>query len=764
MSPPARPASSGNIKRPAWTASSDTTGRDKGIDLRYAPASNDSLIVQCKHYGGSSYATLLSHLKGRELPKVQKLSPDRYVLATSLGLTPDNIDALVGLFRPFTESPHDIYGRNDLNNLLGKFPDVERAHLKLWLTSLPVLERVLHNAVYVQSELDREEIHTKLKVYVQIGTLRDAARILNQTHACIVTGIPGIGKTTLAQILLALHVRKDWEVVTIHQNITEGLSRFSADPKTKQVFWYDDFLGQVSLGDKLAKNEDRAILQLIRAVAAHPNRRFVLTTREYILRQAVRQHEALSRGDLDLYKHVLALEDYSEEDKARILLNHLYFYAVPQEHINALLADRAHLRVIRHRNYSPRIVEWMTDSKLTRHCPAEDYPDRFIETLDTPAALWQHAYENQISEASRHLLMVLLSAGPEVLLEHLTKAFNAYRQFCARKYNFGTSPEDRRRSLQELEGTFVSIRKYDAGTSVAFHSPSVADFLIARLRGQPTALPDILDSCVYYDQMERLVNLLTDGRSTSGAATIIRPYTEAVVSAIRRTVGSPPTRLIRYEAHRGLPRLHMLPARHAARLLTCAEIADSLSSPELQEFAIQSVNGLCEATAVSRAHRNDLVRLLARIEGFDWISEELYSIWASTLKGYLLDRPDAWEELTPVAEWVGGHRPLLAEAELQAYAERIYDYVLDELDDVAASAGDAETIGELESDLKNIGSIFDLDFGDELARLEEYREERMPPDQDYDPDLDYGSIPGSGSCETDIEAMFDCLRDMPAAE
>ncbi len=30
------------------------SGRDNGIDLRYAPSKDNSLIVQCKHYSGKS--------------------------------------------------------------------------------------------------------------------------------------------------------------------------------------------------------------------------------------------------------------------------------------------------------------------------------------------------------------------------------------------------------------------------------------------------------------------------------------------------------------------------------------------------------------------------------------------------------------------------------------------------------------------------------------------------------------------------------------
>lgn len=42
------------------------TGRDGGIDLRYAPAERGKTIIQCKHYIESGFAKLLSHLQDNE--------------------------------------------------------------------------------------------------------------------------------------------------------------------------------------------------------------------------------------------------------------------------------------------------------------------------------------------------------------------------------------------------------------------------------------------------------------------------------------------------------------------------------------------------------------------------------------------------------------------------------------------------------------------------------------------------------------------------
>jgi hypothetical protein len=70
------------------------SGRDGGIDLRYSRDQHHTLIAQCKHYAESGYEALYRDLKNLELPKVVALKPERYVLATSVGLSPLNKDKI----------------------------------------------------------------------------------------------------------------------------------------------------------------------------------------------------------------------------------------------------------------------------------------------------------------------------------------------------------------------------------------------------------------------------------------------------------------------------------------------------------------------------------------------------------------------------------------------------------------------------------------------------------------------------------------------
>jgi hypothetical protein len=201
-------------------------GKDGGIDLRYAATAGQGFIVQCKHYASSGFAKLRSHIADSELPKIRSLAPSRYILATSVPLSPANKYDLLRILGPFCQGTSDILGKEDLNNLLGVHPEIERKHYKLWLSSTTVLDRLLHSQVYNQTEIALEQIHEKLCRYVQNESYNEALTILDQLHYCIICGIPGIGKTMLADALLVSLIGQGYEAIRIVGAVDEALSLY----------------------------------------------------------------------------------------------------------------------------------------------------------------------------------------------------------------------------------------------------------------------------------------------------------------------------------------------------------------------------------------------------------------------------------------------------------------------------------------------------------------------------------------------------------
>jgi hypothetical protein len=100
---------------------------------------------------------------GREVAKVQKLNPTRYVLATSVPLSPAGKNKIVALIGPQYLATGDDLGSDELNNLLGQHPEIETQHFKLWLASTNVLQAVLHNAEVTRSKFKVRQVHEQAR-------------------------------------------------------------------------------------------------------------------------------------------------------------------------------------------------------------------------------------------------------------------------------------------------------------------------------------------------------------------------------------------------------------------------------------------------------------------------------------------------------------------------------------------------------------------------------------------------------------------------
>ena len=274
-----------------------TSGRDGGIDLRCATKSGGKAIIQAKRY--RDYKSLLSNLKG-EVAKVQNLNPDRYYVSTSVGLTPTNKEEIKRLFNPYIKDVADIFGNDDLNNLLSRHCDVERQHYKLWLTSTVVLENIIHRASVLWSDFEIKDIKSNISTYVMNDSFDNARSILRNHNYVIISGIPGIGKTTLARMLIYDCLAKGFEeFVNISGDIDIAANLFKHDKK--QVFFFDDFLG-ASVFEDGGTVFAQKLLSFIRQIKDDKSKVFILTTREYILAEARTHYEKMRTENIEMAK------------------------------------------------------------------------------------------------------------------------------------------------------------------------------------------------------------------------------------------------------------------------------------------------------------------------------------------------------------------------------------------------------------------------------------------------------------------------------
>ena len=97
--------------------------------------------------------------------------------------------------------------------------------------------------------------------------------------------------------------------------------------ETNRLIIVDDFWGQ-NFSPKIKENStyEREFVSLINNFKAFENSYLILISREYILKDILKNAELETEDIITGNKYIIQLKDYSKEDKIRIFLNHLLFH------------------------------------------------------------------------------------------------------------------------------------------------------------------------------------------------------------------------------------------------------------------------------------------------------------------------------------------------------------------------------------------------------------------------------------------------------
>lgn len=118
-------------------------GPDGGIDIACIN-SGLKIIAQVKLYQNNGFSQLKYSLQ-KEFTKVKQLNPDRYILVTSVYLSPAQESAVLKIFGKYLLSKEDIIDRERLNKYLTERNHwhILKGYTKLLIPDLRILEYIL---------------------------------------------------------------------------------------------------------------------------------------------------------------------------------------------------------------------------------------------------------------------------------------------------------------------------------------------------------------------------------------------------------------------------------------------------------------------------------------------------------------------------------------------------------------------------------------------------------------------------------------------
>jgi len=480
-------------------------GRDGGVDLTNDVRKRE-LVVQVKHYYRSSVASLISSLK-KEINKVRVINPQRYFVVTSATLSADKKDEIYEMFRDYMPDENSVITREDIEDFLQNEDNVEvvKRHFKLWLHSTRVLELVTSGDIETDSQVCIEQIKQNEKVLVQTQAYYEAINCLEATRVLFITGAPGVGKTITAQMLVLKYISEGYRLR--YSTDTTDLSALKKsifmNRDLPEIILLDDCFGQYYF--RMKETQDSELVSLIRHIKISPNKVLILNSRLTILHEAKSiSHEIMRCIDSDeLHVHVIDMNRISILDKAKILYNHLFFSNIPVEYFCAVKNDNFYMKIILHKNYTPRIIEHVTTERHFASVQPAEYPQYILDVLNKPDEIWDNEYSKRIQQIDRIFLGTLFSlTNTSVDVRLFRDCFN-YRLRLAPVVDL--TEDNFKNCLSRLNMSMVKTIDYHGHKRIGVINPSVNDYLKNRLDQNKPERDEIIASIASIEQADKML-------------------------------------------------------------------------------------------------------------------------------------------------------------------------------------------------------------------------------------------------------------------
>lgn len=475
-------------------------GKDQGIDICDSKRSPE-IIIQVKHYIKSKYSDLIRTLKG-EVEKINKLAPKEYYICCSIELNKNQKDEIHDIFKSYMKDRANIIDAIEINDILssGEGSEIVKKHYKLWLCSSEMLTLLYNKHTFFDCDELVGDIEENSNLFVPTKAYFDSLKLLKEQGIVIITGAPGVGKSMISKMLIFYYVSQGYHVrYSSDNNISDIKNILSEDEGKKEIILMDDFLGQHYL--KLNEKQPNEMKTLLSYITRRKNKKIILNSRITILNEAKQSSIVFKKimDDNETSQYLIDLDRMSNLEKARIFYNHIYFNALPLEYFNEVKAEKNYIRIIKHKNYNPRIIEYVTRKVNYEEVLSSKYVEFVFSKLDNPKDVWADEFRNRLEEVDRIMMNTLYSLTNTVVKKtYLEKAFNKRVRNCKHIDS----------SINVFDDVIFRLTKslikntYDRGIlNIGVINPSVNDYIHFTIFNNINERISIIENAEYIEQL-----------------------------------------------------------------------------------------------------------------------------------------------------------------------------------------------------------------------------------------------------------------------
>ena len=479
-----------------------TKGRDGGIDICDSVL-NPKVVIQVRHYYKSKYSALKTSLK-KDTAKIKKINPESYYVCTSCGLTPGNKRDLYGLYSEYMESDvENILGVTDIDDYLKQesSKDILLKNYKLGF-SAAMIPSLLHYDAEVDKKAFIAEMEEQKKFFVTTEAFIKVLERLQKQRIVILTGNPGSGKTFTSKMIVLAMAERGYKIIFVSDhNIKESKALLSQNESEKEIILLDDCFGQRYF--ELKDETGSELATLFRYVKHNKNKLLLMNSRVTIYREAQAKYNDLEESVLnkELEEVCIEMDKITDIEKAQIFYNHLYFNEVPQEYMDIIKANYNYRKIVKHRNYMPRLISRFTMKSIIESYNPIEYIDYIRSLLDRPKLIWEDEYNKRLTVEDRIFMNTLFSlTDREVSSEIHKRAFNMRVNF----ENKDTTVDLWSSCKYRLINSMIRVISKDGREWLSVADPSVNDYLETYLLNNDNERKRILEAASEYVQIKRI--------------------------------------------------------------------------------------------------------------------------------------------------------------------------------------------------------------------------------------------------------------------